>query len=163
MAPDTMSLMIALRQPRFVVFLVVSITVLPLARSGAQACGPQDPDVRAVLALEDGWARAVVRRDSTTFERLLADGFVYTENDRMEGRGDVIHDVVAGGDTVRAAHNQAMQVHCFGTTAVVTGWLVLEGRSASGAFLRKYRFTDTWVRQAGRWRIVAAQDFVAPP
>jgi ketosteroid isomerase-like protein len=157
-----MSLMIVRLQSLIVVFPIVSITALPHARSGAQGCGPQDPDVRAVLDLEDGWARAVVRRDSTTFERLLADGFVYTENDRMESRGDVIHDVVAGADTVRAAHNEAMQVHCFGPTAVVTGWLVLEGRGAGGAFLRRYRFTDTWVRQAGRWRIVAAQDFVAP-
>jgi ketosteroid isomerase-like protein len=142
--------------------LATGLTAAPLARSSAQACAPQDPDVRAVLQLEDGWARAVVQRDSTTFERLLADGFVYTENDRLEGRGDVLHDVVAGSDTVRAAHNEAMQVHCFGTTAVVTGWLVLEGRGADGAFLRRYRFTDTWVRQAGHWRIVAAQDFVAP-
>jgi len=147
---------------RAVLSLAAGLIVPPLARSGAQTCGPQDPDVRAVLQLEDGWARAVVRRDSTTFDRLLADGFVYTENDRMEGRGDVLHDVVAGSDTVRAAHNEAMQVHCFGTTAVVTGWLVLEGHGADGAFLRRYRFTDTWVRQSGRWRIVAAQDYVAP-
>jgi ketosteroid isomerase-like protein len=128
----------------------------------AQSCRPEDADVRTVLQLEDGWATAVVRRDSATFERLLAVGFVYTENDRMESRSDVLHDVVAGSDTVRAAHNEAMQVHCFGTTEVVTGWLVLEGHGADGAFLRRYRFTDTWVRQAGRWRIAAAQDYVAP-
>jgi ketosteroid isomerase-like protein len=145
-----------------VAMLAVSLTVAPLARSTAQGCGPHDPDVRAVLQLEDGWAAAVVRKDSATFERLLADGFVYTENDRMESRSDVLHDVVAGSDTVRAAHNETMQVHCFGTTAVVTGWLVLEGSGADGAFLRRYRFTDTWVRQSGRWRIVAAQDYVVP-
>ena len=32
----------------------------------------------------------------------------------------------------------------------------------SGAFERRYRFTDTWVKRGGRWQIVAAQDYVAP-
>ena len=127
-----------------------------------QGCLPRDPDVRSLLQLEDGWAGAVVRRDSATFERLLDPGFVYTENDRLESRAGVLHDVVHGSDTVTAAHNEDMVVHCFGTTAVVTGWLVLEGRGAGGAFVRRYRFTDTWMKRHGRWRIVAAEDYLAP-
>lgn len=135
--------------------------VLP-ARSAAQRCAPHDPAVPALLQLEDGWASAVVRRDSATFERLLADGFVYTENDRLENRAEVLHDVVHGTDTVTAAHNEDMVVHCFGTTAVVTGWLVLEGRGTGGTFVRRYRFTDTWMQRNGRWRIVAAEDYLVP-
>jgi len=127
-----------------------------------QGCPPKDPDVRSLLQLEDGWASAVVRRDSVLFERLLDPGFVYTENDRLEVRAAVLHDVIHGSDTVTAAHNEDMVVHCFGTTAVVTGWLVLEGRGAGGAFVRRYRFTDTWMRRTGRWRIVAAEDYLAP-
>lgn len=147
---------------RLAIVALAAFAVLPPINVAAQGCGPQDPDVRALLQLEDGWASAVVRRDSATFERLLADGFVYTEDDRMEGRAEVLRDVVSGSDTVRAAHNEEMRAHCFGTTAVVTGWLVLEGRGAGGAFTRRYRFTDTWVRQSGRWRIVAAQDYLVP-
>ena len=127
-----------------------------------QGCPPKDPDVHTLLQLEDGWASAVVRRDSATFERLLDPGFVYTENDRVETRGQVLQDVVHGADTVTAAHNEDMVVHCFGTTAVVTGWLVLEGRASGGTFVRRYRFTDTWMRRNGRWRIVAAEDYLAP-
>jgi len=33
----------------------------------------------------------------------------------------VLHDVVAGLDTVTTAHNEAMSVHRFGATAVVIG------------------------------------------
>lgn len=135
---------------------------LVLGMASTHACAPGDPDVRTLLQLEDAWAAAVVRRDSATFERLLADGFVYTENDRLETRAEVLHDVVAGSDTVTAAHNEDMQVHCFGTTAVVTGWLVLEGHGGGATFLRRYRFTDTWMRRSGRWRIVAAEDYLAP-
>jgi len=75
----------------------------------------------------------------------------------------VINSVVAGPDTITAAHNDSMVVHRYGSvTAVVTGWLVVKGRNASGAFERRYRFTDTWVKRSGRWQIVAAQDYVAP-
>lgn len=123
----------------------------------------QDADTRALLRLEDSWASALVKRDSVTFERLLATGFVYTENDQVMDRATVIKGVASGSDTVAAAHNDSMQVHRYGaTTAVVTGWLIVSGRGANGAFNRRYRFTDTWVKRAGKWQIVAAQDYVAP-
>src|SRR6266571_7214358 len=105
---------------------------------------------------------ALIRRDAAVFRRLLADGFIYTENDRTVGRDDVLHDIVAGPDTVETAHNEAMQVHRFGTTAVVTGWLVVSGHGPSGPFDRRYRFTDKWVRGGGRWQIVAAHDYLVP-
>lgn len=123
---------------------------------------PRDPDARTLLQLEDSWAVALVRRDGATFRRLLADGFVYTENDRTLRRDDVLHDVEAGPDKVEAAHNEDMRVYRFGATAVVTGWLVVRGRGAGGPFNRRYRFTDTWVRRGGRWQIVAAHDYLAP-
>ena len=125
----------------------------------------QDADARALLRLEDSWASALVKRDSVTFERLLAKGFVYTENDQLMDRAAVIQSVASGSDTVAAAHNEEMQVHRYGpTAAVVTGWLIVSGRGANGggAFNRRYRFTDTWVKRAGKWQIVAAQDYVAP-
>src|ERR1043166_6340508 len=121
------------------------------------AVNVQDADTRALLKLEDGWASALVKRDRITFERLLAEGFVYTENDQTMDRATVLNSVVAGSDTVAAAHNEQMAVHRYGSaTAVVTGWLVVGGRGANGQFWRRYRFTDTWVKHGGSWQIVAA-------
>jgi len=113
----------------------------------------QAPDTvaRALLRLEDEWAVALTRRDVGVFQRLLA-----------EGRDAVLHDVAAGPDTVTTAHNEDMRVHQFRSTAIVTGWLVVSGRGAQGPFTRRYRFTDTWVRQGGRWQIVGAHDYLAP-
>ena len=122
-----------------------------------------DADTREILRLEDGWASALVKRDTIAFKRLLADGFVYTENDQVMDRAAVLEFVSRGSDTVEAAHNEEMQVHRYGpVTAVVTGWLVVQGRGASGAFKRRYRFTDTWVKRNNSWQIVAAQDYLAP-
>lgn len=123
----------------------------------------QDADTREILRLEDGWASALVKRDTVMFKRLLAEGFVYTENDQVMDRAAVLEFVSRGSDTVEAAHNEEMQVHRYGpVTAVVTGWLVVQGRGATGPFNRRYRFTDTWVKRNNQWQIVAAQDYLAP-
>ena len=122
----------------------------------------QDADSAALIRLEDDWARALVRRDTAAFQRLLAPGFVYSENDVTMSREDVLRSIVAGPDTVTAAANEDVKVHRFGTTALVTGWLVVRGRGSSGAFERRYRYTDTWMKRSGRWQIVGAHDYLAP-
>ena len=133
------------------------LTAVLLATPGG---APLDTAARTLLRLEDDWAVALIHRDVAVFRRLLADGFIYTEDDRTVGRDAVLHDVVAGPDTVETAHNEDMRVHRFGATAVVTGWLVVGGHGPSGPFDRRYRFTDTWVRRGGRWQIVAAHDYL---
>jgi ketosteroid isomerase-like protein len=113
---------------------------------------------------EDGWAAALVKRDRAYFEQMLADRFVYTEDDRLMTRADVLRDATSGSDRPTAAHNEDMVVHLFGNTGVVTGRLIVSGTGKAGKFDHHYRFTDTWVRQPdGRWQIVAAQDYLIPP
>jgi hypothetical protein len=131
--------------------------------AGATHAQKVKPGAVELIRLENAWASGLVKRDSVLFDRLLAAKFVYTENDKLMSRADVLHDVVAGTDTVTAAHNEGMQVHEYGSvTAVVTGWLIVEGRGSSGAFTHRYRFTDTWVKRQSRWQIAAAQDYLAP-
>src|SRR2546422_4992837 len=107
--------------------LVAQVTAqsTPAAHDGAGAREHEEPgsDARTLVRLENDWARAMVRRDAATFRRLLAKGFVYTEDDRMMGRDQLVREMTAGSDSVQSARNKNMRVHSFGTTAVVTGWL----------------------------------------
>ena len=144
-----------------------SMLLLAVSVGALQAQKKKEKDVKPgaveLIRLENAWANGLVKRDSALFDRLLAAKFVYTEDDKLMRRGDVLHDIVAGTDTVTAAHNEGMQVHEFGAvTAVVTGWLIVEGRTNGGPFTHRYRFTDTWVKRKSRWQIVAAQDYLAP-
>ena len=121
------------------------------------------PGAIELKRLDNQWATGLVKRDRALFDKLLAKKFVYTENDKLMRRDDVIHDSAEGTDTVTAAHNEDMEVHEFGaTTAVVTGWLIVEGHGKDGSFVHRYRFTDTWVKRKAGWQIVAAQDYLAP-
>ena len=116
-----------------------------------------------LIRLENRWADAMVKRDRSFFDKYLAPKFVYTENDKLMQRDETLNDLMNGSDTVTAAHNEAMEVHEYGAvTAVVTGWLVVEGRSKGVPFTHRYRFTDTWVKRKAGWEIVAAEDYLAP-
>jgi ketosteroid isomerase-like protein len=146
--------------------VLVLLTLLALqgapARSQAASARSSGQDNKRLIELEDSWATALVKRDADRFQRMLAPGFVYTEDDKLMGRDQVLHDVVSGPDTVTAAHNEDMVPHLFGTTGIVTGWLIVRGRSGGKPFEHRYRFTDTWIKRNGDWQIVAAQDYLLP-
>lgn len=117
------------------------------------------PTTLVPMKLEDQWTTAVVKRDAATFERLLAPGFVYTEDASVMTRGDVIRSVT-GTDHVEWARNEGMKLHDFGDVHVITGVLHLRGHGKGGPFDRRYQFTDTWQHRNGRWQIIAAQDYL---
>ena len=123
---------------------------------------PVSAGERQLRRLEEAWAQAVIRRDSMAFRRLLHPRFVYTENERVMNKTELIREIVYGTDTVESAGNEDMKVYMHGATAVVTGILTLRGRGASGAFDRRFRYTDTWIQRGGRWQVIAAQDYLLP-
>ena len=142
-----------------------SLLVCGASFAGAQqpkATTSRTPDERAVLDLEEAWARGVVKRDAATFKRLLAPGFVYTEDDRVQNGEQLTRDIVSGTDTVTEARNEQMATHAFDNAMIVTGWLIMRGRSGGKPFERRYRFTDTWLKRGGQWQIIAAQDYLLP-
>jgi len=121
------------------------------------------PGAVELVRLENAWAKGLVNRDGALFEKLLAPKFVYTEDDKLMRREQVMKDLTSGPDSVTGARNEGMEVHQFGgTTAVVTGWLIVEGRTQATPFTHRYRFTDTWVKRKAGWQIVAAQDYLVP-
>lgn len=119
-------------------------------------------DERALYRLEDSWATALVRRDSMPFVRLLAAGYVYTDERGVFTKRQVVDETFRGTDTVSAASNEEMKAHVYGAAAVVTGILVTRGRGKDGPFAHRYRYTDSWVRRGGRWIMIASQDYDIP-
>ncbi|MGH7622300.1 MAG: amidohydrolase family protein, partial [Gemmatimonadaceae bacterium] len=132
------------------------------AATSAPAAAPAAQGAQTMpMQLEDEWTKGLVARDTVVFSRLLAPGFVYTENGSVMTRADVIGSV-NGDDRVEWAANEGMQLHDFGSTHVITGVLHLKGKGKDGPFDRRYEFTDTWQRNGSTWQIIAAQDYIIP-
>ena len=143
---------------RFIPYIVclVALVLAPPAYAQSTTGAAATP-----IKLEDQWTSALVRRDTKTFDRLLAPNFVYTEDAAVMTRSDVMASVT-GSDHVEWAHNEGMKLHDFGDVHVITGVLHLKGKGGKGRFDRRYQFTDTWQRRNGRWQIIAAQDYLIP-
>lgn len=127
-----------------------------------QAATAQSRTERALLRLEDDWAKALVRRDAAAFRRLLTPRFVYTEDASVMNKEELVRAMTSGSDTVERAKNEGLKVYDYGTTAIVTGILAVQGKGKDGPFNRRYRFTDTWLYRNGRWQVIAAQDYLIP-
>jgi hypothetical protein len=148
---------------RSLVKTVVVLVICAPSLAAQKKDKEQKPGSVELIRLENQWATGLVKRDRALFEKLLAPKFVYTEDDKLMRRADVLREISSGSDTVTAAHNEGMEVHEFGAvTAAVTGWLIVEGRGKGGPFTHRYRFTDTWVKRKAGWQIVAAQDYLVP-
>ena len=129
----------------------------------ASSTTPQKPSstAKAVLALEEEWTRALVKRDTDAFKRLTAPNFVYTEDNAVMNQRELINAVVTG-DKVDWAGNEGMKLYDYTPVAVVTGILITKGKSKGKSYTNRYRFTDTWLYRNGRWQAIAAQDYLIP-
>jgi hypothetical protein len=107
-----------MRHPSIALVMATAFAAPSLAQTAAATLPP--------IKLEDQWTTALVRRDTRTFERLLAPNFVYTENAMVMNRSDVIKSVT-GPDRVEWARNEGMRVHDFVYVQVITGVIHLRG------------------------------------
>lgn len=112
-------------------------------------------DERAVLAVEDDWIHAEVARDGATLERVLADEFVFNQNDgQLSGRGDLIEGIVAGNMTGQTIIERSVMVD--GDTAVIFGTTELRfGGDGEAETISLLRYTTVYVKRGGQWRAIA--------
>lgn len=146
--------------------LLVSVSYFPvnnsLGRSSTET-GKENPgDSALILKFENDFAKAVINRDEAMTNKLISDDFIYTENENMYSRSDVIQSFLSVSDVIESAYNEEMQVHIYDNTAIVTGWLYINGKSSGTEFKRKYRFTDIWFKKNEEWQIIAAHDYLMP-
>src|SRR3954465_8516069 len=99
---------------RSVSTIVIAIACCAPTMQAQKKVKEAKPGSVELIRLENQWATGLVKRDGALFDKLLAPKFVYTENDKLMSRAEVLHEVTAGTDTVTAARNEGMEVHEFG-------------------------------------------------
>ena len=137
--------------------LLLSISTIARAQAANSSS-----DARELYRLENAWTTAVVKRDAAFFRRNLHPDYVYTDERGTFNAEQVIAEQTGGADTVTSAENQDMHAHVHGSAAAVTGILIIRGHGNAGKFEHRYRYTDSFVRQNGRWLMFASQDYEIP-
>ncbi|HEX9286724.1 MAG TPA: DUF4440 domain-containing protein [Thermoanaerobaculia bacterium] len=136
--------------------------VLTLNPSGGPA-GPKAAGTEAELTRMTGeLLAAVASGDWAVWDKHLDDSMLYTSEDgrtltkaQLKEEMKPLPPGFSGSIEVESA-----QVHVYGDAAVVTHEDLERESVFDQKLVSHYHSTDTWIRKAGRWRLVASQVLV---
>jgi uncharacterized protein DUF4440 len=115
-------------------------------------------DEKALTDLEDRISDAYLRGDAAFVEASLDERYTLTNSRALVShREDDLREVRAADPKYTVFRTHDMQARIYGDTGVVIGIVSLKGTSGGKAFDVDMRFTDTFVRRDGAWKMVAAQ------
>ena len=124
----------------------------------AQGSSQQSGEEGRLRALESAWNHAEQSKDAAALNQLLGETLVYVDYDgTLLNKKEFLENTLHNNVQQEQINNDGMTVHVYGNAAVVTGVYRDKGIEKGKPFLRRGRFTDTWVNQNGAWQCVASQ------
>jgi len=143
--------------------LVSALVIGVLAAAPGRAQVAPDAVRAELLALEARWDSAVVRKDIAALEQILAPSFVFIGADgSVSSRSEMLAALQAPDLVIDPFETRDVQVRLYGGTAILTGWFEQTGRFQGRAYRTRSRYTDVYVREAGRWVAVSAHASTLP-
>ena len=115
-------------------------------------------DERDLRDIQQQLARAWVEKDRGYVERILAPEWVVTQADgSVLSRADVLTLAFeSGGLVITRLVVDDVTVALFGETAIVRGRTDAAGVLNGVTTAARIRFTDTFIKRGGEWRVVAS-------
>jgi ketosteroid isomerase-like protein len=126
----------------------------PNPSPGLTVSAATEDTTKVITDLENEWVAAIVKKDTGTINRLLADDFSGTTDDLIYSKADAIEDVKNG--THESLDLDNIKVRLFGDTAIVTMGQNEKSRHGNTDFSGHYLFTDVWAKKSGQWFAVAS-------
>ena len=135
--------------------IVTLLTLAIVAPLQGQASSKASDELQA---LERQWAAAAIKQDTKLIESMWVDDFELTNPvGQMAPKSVIIEKLKDGSFKIESFEYANMKVRTYGDTGVVTGRLTIKGTWEGSDVSGEYAFTDTFVKQAGKWREVASQ------
>ncbi len=117
---------------------------------------PAGDDAQALIKIQHEWAAARVAGDDAYLEKLYAKDFrITTLAGTVVERDEDIALFATKTLVPEFVRDDDMDVRLYGDTAVVTGREHMKGVHSGHAGEFIVRFTNVYVREDGRWRLVA--------
>jgi uncharacterized protein (TIGR02246 family) len=109
--------------------------------------------------LERQWLDAYERHDSQAMTRIVADDFIITfPNGTMQSKLQLMQMIANPNPTAPKMHfyTEDVKSRSYGDTVILMGRVVTEYERDGKKVKEQSRYTDTYVRRNGRWRVVAS-------
>jgi hypothetical protein len=118
----------------------------------------QGEDKRRLLALETAWNHAEEAKNIVALDQLLHETLVYVDYDgSLMTKAEFLNSAKAPDLHPAQIVNDSAMANVYGDAAVVTGTYREKGVFKGKPYMRRGRFTDTWIQQNGTWQCVASQ------
>jgi ketosteroid isomerase-like protein len=107
--------------------------------------------------LEQTWRNAVMTKDVTAMDSLLADDYIaITANGTLQSKEQALTNLRAGALSFSSIEFSDRKVRFYDHTALVTSRAEVSGSNADGDVSGSYRYTRVYVRDTkGVWKIVS--------
>lgn len=144
------------------VFLLHTSTIV-LAKESGQKMVQESGVERAIRQLEKERVQALLHSDTAFMERNYADNYMTTgANGLVRNRTEVIADLKSGAIKYESMSHDDVRLRVYGNTVIVTGLDSVKGVDKGQDITGQRRFTRVWVKQGGRWLLVANQTTRVP-
>jgi len=107
--------------------------------------------------LEDTWRDAIIHRNSSAMDSLLADDYIaITANGTLQSKDQTLAILRAGTLRFASIEFSDRKVRFYGQTALVTSRAEVSGTTPEGDITGSYRYTRVYVKNDhGAWKIVS--------
>jgi ketosteroid isomerase-like protein len=110
----------------------------------------------AIKKLDNERIQAQIHANATALDRIYAADFIGVgPSGTVRTKPQVILDFTSGDLKFQSITTDDVQVRVYGNTAVETGRSTMNGQDKGKTVPRDTRFTRVWIKQHGRWRLVA--------
>jgi uncharacterized protein (TIGR02246 family) len=111
---------------------------------------------QVIRKLDNERIQAQIHADAAALERIYADDFIGVgPSGTVRTKPEVISDFTSGELKFQSITTDDVRVRVYGNTVVETGRSTMSGQDKGKNVPRDTRFTRVWVKQQGRWRLVA--------
>jgi ketosteroid isomerase-like protein len=100
--------------------------------------------------------QAQIHADSVALDRIYAEDFIgIGPSGTVRTKKDVLSDFASGSLRFQSITTDDVRIRVYGNAAVETGLSTMKGQDADKVVPEENRFTRVWIKQGGRWRLVA--------
>jgi hypothetical protein len=141
-----------------IVLLAIVAASPALAQSESKAASSKRSIESHLIELERQLSDALVKEDAAVLDRLWSNDLVFTfPNGKVSNKAQRLAGQKPSAQSSESTNsNDQVKVYLYGDTAVVTVLSTWRGKTGTQEYSDQYQATHVWVKQQGRWQLVAA-------
>ena len=134
-----------------------SLLLLAVLFAHAQPQSQSQRDVvEEIKKVDRDRIQAQVNADAVALDRIYADDFIgIGPSGTLRTKKEVLSDFASGSLKFQSITTDDVRIRVYGNAAVETGLSTMKGQDAEKVVPEENRFTRVWIKQGGRWRLVA--------